>query len=81
MYRRWPGLLHVLLKIEQNGENIMDGKLKATEEQRDLWIKRWNTIKNYIVDEMAEPDCDDEEFSTLARIQSLMDTVEVTENE
>lgn len=48
----------------------------------DIWLKRWNTLKNYLQNRVDyNDDLDDVEHSTLQGILNTMATVEEMEDE
>lgn len=45
-------------------------------EEKLLWIKRWNTIKNYLNDQIAAPDNNDCCYGTLEQVRWLVNSLE-----
>jgi hypothetical protein len=50
--------------------------------ERELWIKRWNTMKNWLAEEIEKDYHDDCCYGTLNMVQNAMSVVEgMTEDE
>lgn len=89
---RWPGILRAPFNFNQLGENIMNKQIEmltlerdVAQQSRDLWIKRWNTMKNALEDAIsgvASADLDDSEIYALKRMKHIMSLIEeMEENE
>lgn len=42
----------------------------------DLWLKRWNTLKNHINHKMEASDCFDDDYHSLTELVSVMEQIE-----
>lgn len=57
---------------------VCEGNGMDPEEERKLWVKRWNTLKNFVIDMQDAGDRSNPEIGTLSQIEGLMDTLEST---
>jgi hypothetical protein len=60
---------------------VCKGNGMDAEEERDLWIKRWNTVKNFVIDNQQDGDRSNPEIGTLLEVEALMETLEETFND
>ena len=47
----------------------------------DIWLKRWNTLKNYINAQIGDPDLDDPVHATITELAGIMDRIELLKDE
>lgn len=49
--------------------------------EEDIWLKRWNTLKNRIQWEMKEEGLDNPTYGTLLQIHRIMEAIEELEDD